>query len=103
MLRGNAKFARALRRCRECGSRALAGPFAEELDDDTVEMSVRCGECGTWRSSVLPAYRADAVGRRVMRAARHGRRDIEDALRRLRMGGIDSSDIGRAAGTRPTT
>jgi GNAT superfamily N-acetyltransferase len=102
MLRGNARLARGLRRCGICRSRAIAGPFAEEIDEETVELSVRCGECGTWRSAVLPAYRADAVGQRMMRAARHGRRDIEDALRRVRVGGLDSSDIRRAMGARPT-
>ena len=102
MLRGNARFARGLRRCRICRSPAIAGPYAEEIDEETAELSVRCGECGTWRSAVLPAYRAEAVSRRLERGVRTGRRDIEDALRRLRVGGIDSSDIRRAAGTRPT-
>ena len=103
MFRGDAKLARHLRRCRECGSRAFAGPYAEEVDEETVELSMRCGECGKWRSSVLSAYRAGAVQGRLERGLRNGRRDIEDALRRLRVGGIDSSDIRRAAGPRPTS
>jgi hypothetical protein len=92
MFKRDARSARELRRCRQCGSRAIAGPYAEKVDVEAVELSVRCGECGEWRSAVLPAYRAAAVERRLERGIRHGRHDIEDALRRVRVGGIDSSD-----------
>jgi hypothetical protein len=93
MFRRNARFARELRRCRTCGSRAIAGPYAAKVDEDTIELSVRCGECGEWRWTALPADRAAAVEQCLERGIRHGRHDLEDALRRARVAGIESSDF----------
>src|SRR3954451_19776050 len=65
MFGATAKLARRLRDCRACGSRAIAGPYADDVDDETIELSVRCGECGTWRSEVMLFHRAGAVGSRL--------------------------------------
>src|SRR3954454_4155234 len=84
MFGATAKLARRLRDCRACGSRAIAGPYADDVDDETIELSVRCGERGTWRSEVILCPRAGPVASRLARATRHGRRGIEDSLRRMR-------------------
>ena len=102
MLGGHDKFVRRLRQCAVCGSRALAGPYSEDLDEDNAEMSVRCGECGTWRSAVMPIDRVYGVERKIVRIARRGRRDIEDELRRVLVGGIDADDIRRAGHPHPS-
>lgn len=95
------KFASALRECPVCRSRAVSRMRTDDVDDYEVCLSLRCGECGTWRSAVHETPRARAVEGRLCRRLKGDRRDIEFALRRLELAGIDPDDLPAARKNRP--
>ena len=63
--------------------------YSDELDNDRVRLTLRCGGCGAFRQAVLGPDRAQAVERRIERRMERDRRDIRDALRRIERAGVD--------------
>jgi ribosome-binding protein aMBF1 (putative translation factor) len=58
------------RTCPLCGSKAVGTMERFDDEDGTIEVTARCGDCGTWRTGEVGRRAADALERRL-------RRDLE--------------------------
>jgi hypothetical protein len=58
---------RLKRTCPLCGSKAISATDRVETDEGDVNVSVRCGECWTWRAAATGRRAADALERRLRR------------------------------------
>ena len=65
-----------LRTCPVCRSKAVSTVERFDDEDGTIEVTARCGGCGTWRTAEVGRRAADALERRL-------RRDLEKMAVRL--------------------
>ena len=68
---------------------------ADDLDETTLRVNVRCGACLTWRAATLNRAEEHAVVTRIERIQRRQRRGIARDLRLL--------SAAHAAGYQPAT
>jgi hypothetical protein len=73
--------ARRVRRCPECGARAVAAIERDPVEPGKVELRLRCGACWAWRTATMSAGAAAAFDRRLSRDLERMRIGLEQGAR----------------------
>ena len=73
-----------------CGGRAVSSLRREGVEGTRARISIRCGECGSWRRLEVTVWSLDLHQRRLRRQVDAMAAEL-DALERARAGGITSN------------